>query len=94
MRRMSQLSQVHEHLESADTDFLFFSQTICPYCTRAERTLEAHGLTYTEVNLDHHDGLREQVVAETRHRTVPVVFDLRGDEPVFVGGSDHLLEHL
>ena len=76
------MSQVREHLESADTDFLFFSQTICPYCTRAERTLDAHGLTYTEVNLDHHDGLREALVAETRHRTVPVVFDLRGDEPV------------
>ena len=93
-RRRSQLSQVLEHLESADTDFLFFSQTICPYCTRAERTLEAHGLTYTEINLDLYDGLREQVVVETRHRTVPVLFDLRGDEPIFVGGSDHLLEYL
>ena len=91
---MRRLSQVREHLESADTDFLFFSQTICPYCTRAERTLDAHGLTYTEVNLDRHEGLREDVVAETRHRTVPVVFDLRGDEPVFVGGSDNLLEYL
>ena len=94
MREGSQLSQVREHLESAKTDFLFFSQTICPYCTRAERTLDAHGLTYTEVNLDHHDGLREQLVAETRHRTVPGVFELRGDGPVFVGGSDHLLEYL
>ena len=88
------MSQVREHLESADTDFLFFSQTICPYCTRAERTLEAHGLTYTEINLDLYDGLREQVVVETKHRTVPVLFDLRGDEPIFVGGSDHLLESL
>ena len=74
---------MREHLESADTDFLFFSQTICPYCTRAERTLDAHGLTYTEVNLDHHDGLREQLVAETRHRTVPVVLRLhQGELPV------------
>ncbi len=88
------MSQVREHLESAETDFLFFSQTICPYCTRAERTLDAHGLTYTEVNLDHHDGLREPLDAENRPRTVPVVFELRGDEPVFVGGSDHLLEYL
>ncbi len=94
MRRMRTLSQVSEQLESAETDFLLFSQTICPYCTRAERTLDAHGLTYTEVNLDYHDGLREAVVAETKHRTVPVVFDLRGNEPVFVGGSDHLLEYL
>ena len=88
------MSRVLEHLESAETDFLFFSQPICPYCTLAERTLDAHGLTYTEVNLDHYEGLRKDLVAETRHRTVPVVFDLRGDEPVFVGGSDNLLEYL
>ena len=88
------MSRVSEQLEFAETDFLFFSQTVCPYCTLAERVLEAHGLTYTEVNLDHHDGLREAIVVETKHRTVPVVFDLRGDEPVFVGGSDHLLDYL
>ncbi len=88
------MSLVREHLESAETDFLFFSQTICPYCRRTERTLDAHGLTYTEVNLDQHEGLREQVAAETRHRTVPVVFDLRGADPVFIGGSDHLMEYL
>ncbi len=56
MRRTRRLSQVREHLESAETDFLLFSQTICPYCTRAERTLDAHGFTYTEINLDHHEG--------------------------------------
>ena len=88
------MSQVREHLESAETDFLLFSQTICPYCTRAERTLDAHGFTYTEVNLDHHDGLREDVVAETRHRTVPIVFALWGAEPALVGGSDRLPEYL
>jgi len=33
-------------------------------------------------------------VMETGHRTVPVVFDMRGDVPVFVGGSDNLLEYL
>tara|TARA_B100000686_G_C16779298_1_gene970703 strand:+ start:645 stop:785 length:141 start_codon:yes stop_codon:yes gene_type:complete len=46
------------------------------------------------VNLDNFDGLRQLVVRETGHRTVPVVFDMRGDEPIFIGGSDHLLEYL
>jgi hypothetical protein len=31
---------------------------------------------------------------ETGHRTVPVIFDMRGGHPVFVGGSDNLLEYL
>ncbi|MBL11650.1 MAG: glutaredoxin [Euryarchaeota archaeon] len=81
-------------LRSADTDFIFFSQTICPYCVRASRTLEANGLTFTEVNLDHYDGMRREIVIQTGHRTVPVVFDIRGETPIFVGGSDHLLDYL
>ena len=40
------MSRVREHLEPVETDFLFFTQTVCPYCTREERTLDAHGLYY------------------------------------------------
>ena len=87
------LSQVHEIIDGTDEDFLVFTQTICPYCTRAFRTLDSKGLTYSEVNLDNFEGLRKEVVMETGHRTVPVVFDMRGDSPVFVGGSDNLLEY-
>jgi len=88
------LSQLHEMIEAAEEDFLVFTQTVCPYCTRAFRTLDSKGLTYSEVNLDNFEGLRKQVVMETGHRTVPVVFDMRGDDPIFVGGSDHLMEYL
>ena len=93
-KEASSLSQVHEILEGMNEDFLVFTQTICPYCTRAFRTLDSKGLTYSEVNLDNFEGLRKEVVMETGHRTVPVVFDMRGDSPVFVGGSDNLLEYL
>ena len=88
------LSQLHEIIEETGADFLVFTQTICHYCTRAFRTLDAKGLSYTEVNLDNFEGLRQMVVKETGHRTVPVVFDMRGDEPIFVGGSDHLMEYV
>ena len=94
MRGAVSLSQLHEIIEETGTDFLVFTQTICPYCTRAFRTLDAKGLSYTEVNLDNFEGLRQMVVKETGHRTVPVVFDMRGDEPIFVGGSDHLMEYV
>ena len=93
-RGVSSLLRVHEILEGTDEDFLVFTQTICPYCTRAFRTLDCKGLTYSEVNLDNFEGLRKEVVMETGHRTVPVVFDMRGEAPVFVGGSDNLLEYL
>ena len=93
-KEANSLSQVHEIMEGTDEDFLVFTQTICPYCTLAFRTLDSKGLTYLEVNLDNYEGLRKKVMLETGHRTVPVVFDMRGDAPVFVGGSDNLLEYL
>tara|TARA_Y100001970_G_scaffold294162_1_gene447761 strand:- start:34332 stop:34607 length:276 start_codon:yes stop_codon:yes gene_type:complete len=91
---MEKQSQLHEIISSTDTDFLVFTQTICPYCTRAFRTLDSRDLSYTDINLDHYEGLRKAVVRETGHRTVPVVFDMRQDNPIFVGGSDNLLEYL
>ena len=35
-----------------------------------------------------------EFVAMTGHRTVPIVFDVRGSDPVFVGGSDNLEDYL
>ena len=90
----NRMLSLHDHLKSANTDFLFFSQTVCPYCVRAAMTLKAKNFTYTEVNLDRFEGLRGEVVSKTGHRTVPVVFDLRGTEPIFVGGSDNLIDYL
>jgi len=94
MKGARNLSQLHDIIINSTNDFLVFTQTVCPYCTRAFRTLDSKGLTYTDVNLDNFVGLRKEVVMETGHRTVPVVFDMRGENPVFIGGSDHLMEYL
>ena len=93
-KEATNLSQLHDFIESTDEDFLVFTQTVCPYCTRVFRTLDSKSLTYMEVNLDNFAGLRKDVVMETGHRTIPVVFDMRGDTPIFVGGSDRLMEYL
>ncbi|MFQ3343684.1 MAG: glutaredoxin 3 [Candidatus Thalassarchaeaceae archaeon] len=88
------MSQLLEWFERTETDFILFSQTICQYCNRAKRILDSKNLSYTEVNLDHFDDLRNTVVKETRHRTVPAIFDLRKEKPLFIGGSDRLIEYL
>jgi|TARA_B110000914_G_C15291082_1_gene366677 glutaredoxin 3 len=88
------MPQLHEWFERTKTDFLVFSQTICPYCNKAKRVLDSKNLSYTEVNLDHHESLRSIIVEETGHRTVPVIFDLRDERALFIGGSDNLDEYL
>ena len=81
-------------LNRADADFFIVSTHVCPYCFKAKRFLDGHKLSWTEVNVQHDAELRMEFVAMTGHRTVPVVFDIRGEKPIFVGGSDHLEEYL
>ena len=81
-------------LNRADSDFFIVSTNVCPYCFKAKRYLDGRKLSWTEVNVQNDQQLRMEFVAMTGHRTVPVVFDLRGDDPVFVGGSDDLEVYL
>lgn len=83
-----------EILEDCNTDFLLFTQTICGYCNRAKNVLKSKNFSFSEINMDHEDNLRSEVVRITGHRTVPICFDMRGDKPIFIGGSDHLMDYL
>jgi glutaredoxin len=56
--------------------------------------LESKKLSFTEYNFDQHSGLRQEIVAATGHRTVPVIFDLRGDNVTYVGGFDETNSYL
>ena len=48
----------------------------------------------TEINFDEVAGSRREVVAETGHRTVPVIIDLRGERPMYIGGFDETNRYL
>ena len=88
------MDRFSEILKECDTDFLLFTQTICGYCIRAKNVLKSKNLSFSEINMDHEDNLRSEVVGITGHRTVPICFDMRGDKPIFIGGSDHLMDYL
>jgi glutaredoxin len=83
-----------EHAEGADTDFLVYTGNFCGYCKALKRLLDGRSMSFTEYNFDEHTGLRKQIVAATGHRTVPVVFDIRENEPVFIGGFDETNRYL
>ncbi len=87
------MDRFSEILEECNTDFLLFTQTICVYCNRAKNVLNSKNLTFSEINFDHEDNLRSEVVRITGHRTVPICFDMRGERPIFIGGSDHLIDY-
>ena len=82
------------HAKDAGTDFLLYTSNFCGYCNAAKRLFATKNLTYKEFNFDEHQGLRQAVVAATGHRTVPVIFDLREGNVMFIGGYDETNAYL
>ena len=83
---------VSNDAKDIDTDFLIYSADFCPYCVAAERFLRSHGFSYTIVDLTRNFEKRRDIIIETGHRTVPVIFDLRDNQITFIGGFDNLQE--
>ncbi|MDA1343042.1 MAG: glutaredoxin 3 [Methyloglobulus sp.] len=67
-------------------EIILYTTKICPYCVMAKRLLAQKGLKYTEINVDEKAGLREEMLAKTKRRTVPQIYI--GD--FHVGGFDEL----
>ena len=53
-----------------------------------------NNLTFKEINFDENPQIRNDVVAATGRRTVPVIFDLRGEAPMYIGGFDETSRYL
>ena len=87
-------AMILDHAQACGTDFLIYTGNFCGYCRALKNLLNGKELSFTEYNFDEHDGMRQIVVQATGHRTVPVVFDLRGEQPMFIGGFDETNRYL
>ena len=66
---------------------IVYSTAVCPYCTRAERLLEAKGVTgLKKIRVDLDPAQRMLMMQKTGRRTVPQIYI--GD--THVGGFDDL----
>lgn len=65
---------------------IVYSTAVCPYCIRAERLLEAKGVTVQKVRVDLDPAERVRMMERTGRRTVPQIYV--GD--THVGGFDDL----
>lgn len=88
-------AMILEQASLASTDFLIYTGNFCGYCRALKNLLDNKGLSYTEHNFDQAPPeMRIAVVQATGHRTVPVVFDLRDEQPLFIGGFDETKRYL
>lgn len=67
-------------------EIVIYTGRLCPYCTMAKRLLDRKGAHYTEIDVDSKQGLRQELMAKTKRRTIPQIFI--GDR--HIGGFDDL----
>jgi glutaredoxin len=84
---------LNEYLKS-DSDFIMITTNVCYYCTRAKNFLKSKGYSFAEINGNQELDIHLEARNLTGWRTVPIIWDLRGDEPIFIGGSDELIAKL
>jgi len=66
-----------------------YTNTGCPFCAAARRELEAHGVTYVEINLsDRPERIPELLKLTRGRRIVPVLVDASGISVAPNGGRD------
>lgn len=81
-------------LEKDDVDFVLFTTNTCPFCHNAKNLLSQAKLTWKSHDVRKNQKLMIEVIRITGQKTVPVVFETRGDVPIFIGGFDDLHEFL
>jgi glutaredoxin 3 len=63
-----------------------YTSGFCGYCIRVVSLLARRGIPFTEVSVEDHPGLRDELLAKSGRRTLPQVYV--GDR--FVGGADEI----
>ena len=54
---------------------IVYTTPICPYCVRAKQLLKQKGVAFSEIDLSREPAeARQELMARTRHRTVPQIF--------------------
>jgi glutaredoxin 3 len=62
------------------THVTVYSTTWCPWCDRAKALLNARGIAYDDVNIEHEPAFRQKLVDLTGDYTVPQI--VIGDQPI------------
>ncbi|KTD05446.1 glutaredoxin Grx [Legionella gratiana] len=69
------------------TEIIMYSTGYCPYCARAKALFQQKNTSFTDIRIDVHPELREEMVTKSGgRRTVPQIF-IDGQH---IGGCDDL----
>ncbi|XP_071528383.1 uncharacterized protein [Panulirus ornatus] len=80
------LSKARRRMLDVRGRVVVYSVVACPHCLAAKKTLDDHGLLYTDVSVDHFPAIRSWLQEKTGKTSVPQIFF----NETYVGGNDNL----
>ncbi len=63
-----------------------YTTSYCPYCKRAKALLDSLSISYQEIDVEHNQTLRDEIIEKYHWQTVPLI--VIGDQ--CIGGCDDL----
>jgi glutaredoxin 3 len=63
-----------------------YTTGFCGHCTRVLALLQRRGIARTEISVEDHPGMREELLAKSGRRTLPQVYV----DGQYIGGADEL----
>jgi len=63
-----------------------YSKMLCPFCSRAKRTLDSLGVSYKNIEITFNRSRRAEMITRSNRTTVPQIFI----NDYHIGGSDDL----
>lgn len=67
-------------------EVIMYTRNICPYCTKAKTLLQSKKQPFTEISLDKHPELIDEMVEKSHRTSVPQIF-INGQS---IGGFDNI----
>ncbi len=81
-------------MENQESKYILYTKSTCPFCIRAEELLKIYDMEYETICLDTTPLLFEQMKDNWNWKTVPMIFECKGDNPSenleFIGGYSDL----
>ena len=74
--------------------FYLYSNSACPFCTKAKDLLDQRGHTHIAMELSWDHPTLARLKEAMEWETIPMVFELRGRDHKFIGGYADLVECL
>ena len=76
------------------TYFHVFIKEECKYCIKAKNLLEERELAHVVTNMDKAPEALEELKEQCSWKTIPIIFEVLGEQETFVGGYTDLEEYL